>query len=70
MATKLNEAARRTGRPFRVVVNDALRAGLDPRNQAAAARFQVAPADLGLRSGIDLDSISELLERVDGPDHR
>lgn len=70
VATKLREAARRTGRPFRTVVNDALRAGLDPRNQVAAAPFLVVPADLGLRPGIDLDSISELLELVDGPEHR
>lgn len=70
VAAGLRRTARVTGRPFRAVVNDALRVGLDSRGARAVVRFQVAPSDLGLRAGIDLDSISELIEALEGPEHR
>lgn len=70
VAAGLRRRARVTGRPFRLIVNEALRVGLDARNSQATTRFQVAPSDLGLRPGLDLNSISELIERVEGPEHR
>ena len=70
VAAGLRSTARSTGRPFRAVVNDALRLGLQARRGAAPARFRVHAADLRLRKGIGLDSISELLDRLEGPSHR
>ena len=72
VAAKLRAVARRTGRAFREVVNDTLRRGL-VRPPAAAARepFKVKARDLGgLRPGLILDNIADLLEQVEGPLHR
>lgn len=70
VAADLARVARASGRPLKAVVNDALRAGLDPRRAQVLERLQVAPSDMGLRRGIELDSISNLLERIEGPQHR
>jgi len=60
----------RTGRPFEVVVNDALRTGLDERTRGTVEPFRVEARPLGLRKGVRLDDISELLDQVDGADER
>ena len=71
VAAKLKAEARRSGRPFKQVVNEALRLGLLRRENAAPPPFRVEPRDLGgLRPGISLDNIAELLEQVEGADHR
>jgi hypothetical protein len=71
VAAKLRAEARRTGRSFRDVVNEAIRRGLVSRPSRQAARFTVAARDLGdLRPGLSLDNIAELLEQIEGPAHR
>ncbi|MEO8510747.1 MAG: DUF2191 domain-containing protein [Chloroflexota bacterium] len=67
---RLKETARRTGRPLKSVVNDAIRAGLDPKLSRRTAPFRVRARKLGLRPGIDLDDIEGLLERIEGAEHR
>jgi plasmid stability protein len=72
VAAKLKSLARRSGRTFRDVVNDALRAGL---TSSAASRtrapFTVKARDLGqLRPGVSLDDIAGLLDHVEGSLHR
>jgi hypothetical protein len=72
VAAKLQALTRRSGRPFRQVVNDILRRGL-ARPPAARARgpFTAAVRDLGrLRPGLGLDNVAELLDQVEGPLHR
>jgi hypothetical protein len=32
--------------------------------------FRVQARDLGLRPGLQLDNVTELLEQIDGPAHR
>lgn len=71
VAAKLKAAARRTGRPFRQVVNDALRRGLLSDRPARRTPFRVKARSLGgLRPGLQVDDIGELLERVEGPRHK
>ncbi len=70
VAAGLKRAVRATGRPFRSVVNDALRAGLEAEASQPPVPFTVTPFDLGLREGFEIDSISELIERLEGPLHR
>jgi hypothetical protein len=72
VAAKLRSEARRTGRPFRTVVNETLRRGLlSRRGTAAREPFRVAARDLGdLRAGLSLDNIGDALERLEGPVHR
>jgi hypothetical protein len=72
VAEKLKAAARKTGRPFREVVNDALRRGLltAPR-RTTREPFHITPRSLGgLRTGVRLDNVGELLEQVEGTRHR
>jgi hypothetical protein len=72
VAAKLKAAARRMGRAFREVVNDALRRGLArPAASPQKAPSRVKPRDLGaLGPGLSLDNIGDLLEQVEGPVHR
>jgi hypothetical protein len=71
VAVKLKAAARRSGRPFKEVVNETLRRGLVTVRPAASQPFRVKARSLGgLRPGLDIDDIGELLERVEGPRHR
>lgn len=71
VAAKLKSEARRTGRAFREVVNEALRRGLVSARPAPRKPFRVKTRSLGgLRPGLSLDNIGDLLERVEGPLHR
>lgn len=74
MATRLKAAARRTGKPFRQVVNETLRAGLTPRREGpptGGSRFTIEARDLGrISPGLNLDNVGELLDRVESPEHR
>lgn len=72
VAEKLRSEARRSGRPFREVVNETLRRGLaGRRNARPRTPFRVVARDLGnLRSGLTLDSVADLLEQVEGELHR
>lgn len=72
VAAKLKSVARRTGRAFRDVVNEALRRGLaSPAQPRAREPFTVKVRDLGWRRpGLNLDSVAELLEQIEGPLHR
>jgi hypothetical protein len=72
VAAKLKAEARRTGKAFRDVVNEALRAGLTPARQPPRQEpFVVVARDLGsLKPGLSLDSIANLVEQAEGPLHR
>ncbi len=71
IAAKLQAESRRTGRSFRVVVNEALRHGLAGRKAAVRPAFKVIARDLGrMRPGLSRDSIADLLEEAEGPMHR
>jgi hypothetical protein len=64
----LQEEVRRTAKPFKAVVNEAIRAGLVSGAHRKVPAFRVVAADLRLREGVDLDDV-EGLERVEGPRH-
>lgn len=72
VARKLKQEAAASGRPFKAVVNDLLRAALNAtRDDSRRRPFRVETRSLGgLRPGVALDDIGGLLERVEGPDHR
>lgn len=57
--------------PFKRVVNEALRVGLQSVEQPSRARpYMTQPHKLGLKAGRNLDNIQELLAQVDGEDQR
>jgi len=72
IAAKLKAESRRSGRPFKEVVNDALRKGLSGgTRKAGRPTFKVQPRDLGaLRPGLSVDDIEGLIEQIEGPLHR
>lgn len=58
-------------KPFKAVVNEALRAGLDLVERPASQRpYQTKPSPMGVRPGRQLDNIQELLAQVEGEDFR
>ena len=72
VAVKLKAESQRAGRPFREIVNDVLRRGLESRRVTAQRQsFKITARDLGnLKPGLALDNVAELIELVEGPLHR
>ncbi len=71
VAAKLRAEARRSGKPFKQLVNDCLRRGLIVRSKATPAPpFKVKARPLGLRPGFSYDNVWELIEQIEGPFHR
>ena len=66
VAAKLKTESQRAGRPFREIVNETLRRGLEHRRATAQRRpFSVTARDLGnLKPGLSLDNIADLIEHV------
>ena len=57
--------------PFRTIVNEALRSGLDQVERPAKQRcYKTKPHPMGLRDGRNLDNIQELLAQIEGEDSR
>ncbi len=72
VAARIRAEARRSGRPFKTLVNELLRSGLAlSRAPAKVTPFRIeAEAFGGLRPGLSIDSIGGLLEQIEGPAHR
>ena len=57
--------------PFKTVVNEALRAGLDHVERPAKHRsYKTDPHEMGHRPGHNIDNIQELLAQIEGEDFR
>ncbi len=72
IAARLVEAQKKTGMSFKEIVNQTLRRGLE-RQQASLRklpRFVVKPRAMGQRPGVNYANIGELLEQLEGADHR
>ncbi len=68
IAARLQSESRRSGRPFKDIVNDYLRRGLESRRTAGNPKpFKVKARPLGLRQGLDYDNVGDLLEQIEGP---
>lgn len=68
---RARDTARKLDKPFRAVINDALRKGLAQIEQPAKKRkYTTKSHRLGLKEGYDLNNIQELLSRIDGEDAR
>lgn len=69
VAQMLEEQAHRLRKPFKQVVNEAIRRGLAPRYPAAVPRYRVTPHEASLQPGIDpahLNALVDQLEIADG----
>jgi hypothetical protein len=68
---KAKKAAAKSGRPFRYVVNAALRAGLDViALPGDAVPYKTKPHKMGIREGRNLDNVQDLLAQLEGEDVR
>ncbi len=69
VAAKPRAEARRSGEPFKQIVNRVLRTGLNVRSQAASLPpFKVKARALG-SPGFNYDKVLELIEQIEGPFH-
>lgn len=67
----VRQSAESLNRPFRVVVNQALRLGLRHLEQPSKSiPYTTKARSLGLRKGINLDNIGELLAQMEGEESR
>jgi len=69
VAAKLQAEARKSGLPFKQVVNDAIRTGLAVQRRARKLPpFAISEKHLfRLRPGFNYDKIEELFDQLDGP---
>lgn len=66
LSVALREAASRSGKPFKQVVNEALRKGLNALEHPPGRPYRMKPASLGkLRPGINLDKALELADGLE-----
>jgi hypothetical protein len=57
--------------PFKTVINEALRSGLDHvEGPAKRKAYKTEPSAMGLKPGRNLDNIQELLSQIEGEDVR
>jgi predicted transcriptional regulator len=71
VAQRTKKLALKLKKPFKVVLNEALRKGLDqvekPQKQI---EYRTIPHEMGLREGLNIDNIQELIAQVEGEDRR
>jgi hypothetical protein len=66
VAEALAKEMRRTGRGLKAAVNDALRRGLSLTGKAPRPpRFRVRPHAFGVKAGIDLDRMNQLVDELE-----
>jgi len=67
VAALLKKVVRKSGEPFKQVVNRYLRLGLTAPKQPPRRPFKVTPINLGLPP---YTKVEEMLEYLEGPDYR
>jgi Ribbon-helix-helix protein, copG family len=66
VAERIEQEARRAGKPAQAVVNEALRTRLGLKGQGGApAPFRVEPHDFGFAAGLDLDKMNQLADDLE-----
>lgn len=67
---KLKEESRKTGQPFKEIVNTFLRLGFHAKQAPKTPKhFVVKAHSMGTKPGLNYDNIGELLEQSEGPLH-
>lgn len=65
VARMLQEEAHRLRKPFKDVVNDAIRRGLAPQRRAATAPYRVKVHSTKLRPGVDRAGFNKLADELE-----
>ena len=66
VAERIREHMRASKQGFKETVNDLIRKGLSFSAPSTRRPFQVKARPLGLRPGLSLDNIEDLLDQVEG----
>ena len=71
VAQRTKFLAAKLKKPFKVVLNEALRKGLDQVEKPQKRRdYRTISHNMGLREGLSFDNIQELLAQVEGENRR
>jgi len=70
VAAKAKKAGQRLGKPFKEVINSALRLGLEEVLKPKAKPYKTKPLPMGLKPGFSYDNVAELLAQAEGEDYR
>ncbi len=71
VAEQAKKLTAQLGKPFKQIVNDAMRLGLQQLGRPAKRkRYVTKPHNMGLRPGINLDNVGELLAQIEGDDYK
>ena len=65
---RLQDLARVRNKPFKVVVNETLRAGLERQRVPSDRRFSVEPVDCGFVPGVDIQKLSQYADQLEVDD--
>ena len=69
VAEALEREKRRTGKGLKTTINEALRRGLRVAGRAPRPpRFEVQPHAFGVKPGVDLDRINQLVDELGAED--
>ena len=67
---RVKAESRSQGKSFKETLNELVRIGLLAKPQSKRQPYRIKGKPMGLRPGINLDKISELIEFLEGPLHR
>lgn len=71
VAQRTKKLSEKLKKPFKVVLNEALRKGLDQVEMPQKQRgYRTIPHKMGLREGLSIDNIQELLAQAEGENRR
>ncbi len=71
IAVKAKKAVQMTGMPFKTLINQALRIGIDAVMSPKKSRpYRTKGRAMGLRKGLSYDNIHDLLAMAEGEDFR
>ena len=68
IADSLKEQARLLGKPFKQVVNDALRRGMSPAVRETPSPYSVVPIQSGFAPGVDPLKLNQLNDQLEAED--
>lgn len=66
VAAKAKRTAARLNMPFKDVINEGLRIGLDQMLKLKPAPYRTRPRPMGLRPGLSYDNVAELIALAEG----
>lgn len=67
---RLREASRLNGKPFRTMLNEAIRSGLTAMSSGEQRKpFRIKSVNMG-EPTMNFDNVAELIERLEGESHR